>query len=573
MLKRNLVRHNRTKARGRTSVPLQPGTIIGGHRILRTLGAGGSGTVYLARHPRLHRDVALKVINDSHTESREIRAAFDRETQLVAGLNHANIIDVYDRNALDDPTDTHLWLSMRYIAGGDLTTLITTTPNGLTPERAVELITDIARGLDHAHTHGTMHRDVKPGNVLLDEDRAVLTDFGIARALGSTVTDTHVAASLNYAAPERFRRQPITNRSDIYSLGATLYQLLTGRVPFPTRDPAALINAHLHAAPPAPTAARPDLPDYLDHVITTAMAKDPDDRYTTCLELATNALRAITTTTYAPPISTPNHQLDPQSPVIRQENAQTKRPFLAHSDPMFKRDIGREAALRRAAERGDKNATFTLGYLLESRGDLTEAETWYRRAAYYGHKTSMRSLARLLEYRVDLAEAETWYRRAADSGDKTSLGSLARLVEKRGDLTEAETWHRRAADSGDKTSMGSLARLLEKRGNLTEAETWYRRRADDGDDVNAISLANLLEKRGNLDEAETWYRHVAERGFPPAMQHLADLLEKRGKHAEAETWRRKHRSEAKSLRDGIAALANRMRRHGVFDPERNPETP
>ncbi|MBY8855667.1 protein kinase [Nocardia sp. CA2R105] len=275
---------------------LQPGAVFNEFTIERLLGSGGMGTVYLAKHPRLRRRVALKVLTDTFTLDPKARFAFDREANLAAGLDHPNIVPVYDRNAADDPD---LWLAMRYVGGGDAAALLSEHPDGLAPERGVRLIDGAARALDYAHDQGVLHRDVKPANLLIETDhrhneRAVLTDFGIARTLDDTVTMSGIAASFAYAAPERFTDSPADRRADIYSLGCTLYQLLTGRPPFPRKDQAAVIGAHLTAPPPAPRALRPELPVELDAVIATALAKSPQDRYATCTALAEAATRCLT---------------------------------------------------------------------------------------------------------------------------------------------------------------------------------------------------------------------------------------------------------------------------------------
>ena len=274
---------------------LQPGAVFNEFTIERLLGSGGMGTVYLAGHPRLRRRVALKVLTDTFTLDPKARSAFDREANLAAGLDHPNIVPVYDRNAADDPD---LWLAMRYVDGGDAAALLSEHPDGLAPERGARLIDDAARALDYAHDQGVLHRDVKPANLLIETDhrqneRAVLTDFGIARTLDDTVTMSGIAASFAYAAPERFTDSPADRRADIYSLGCTLYQLLTGRPPFPRKDQAAVIGAHLTAPPPAPRALRPELPAEMDAVIATALAKSPQDRYPTCTALAEAAIRCL----------------------------------------------------------------------------------------------------------------------------------------------------------------------------------------------------------------------------------------------------------------------------------------
>lgn len=274
---------------------LQPGTVFAGFSIERLLGAGGMGTVYLAAHPRLRRRVALKVLGDTFVTDTKIRTAFDREATLAAGLDHPNIVPVYDRSAVDDAA---LWLAMRYIDGGDAAALLREHEQGLEPARAVRLVADAAHALDYAHAQGVLHRDVKPANLLIDNDhregeRAVLTDFGIARTLDDTVTLSGIAATFAYAAPERFSDTPADHRADIYSLGCTLFQLLTGQPPFPRKDQAAVIGAHLTAPPPAPRAVRPELPAALDDVIATALAKSPADRYPTCTALAAAAAAAL----------------------------------------------------------------------------------------------------------------------------------------------------------------------------------------------------------------------------------------------------------------------------------------
>jgi len=275
-------------------VHLRAGTNFAGYIVVRLLGTGGMGSVYLARHPRLERLVALKVLADTFTTDPKVRGAFDREAALAARLDHPNIVAVYDRSGPDDPA---LWLTMRYVAGGDANTLLAAAPEGLPPELAVRLIGDAAHALDFAHAKGVVHRDVKPANLVIDDDprhgqRALLTDFGIARTLDDTVTLSSVAASFAYAAPERFTAT-VDHRSDIYSLGCTLYHLLTGCHPYPRTDQAAVIAAHLTAPPPAPRDIRPELPAGLDAVIATAMAKSPDDRYGTCAALAEAARSAL----------------------------------------------------------------------------------------------------------------------------------------------------------------------------------------------------------------------------------------------------------------------------------------
>ncbi|MEV0296317.1 serine/threonine-protein kinase [Nocardia sp. NPDC050710] len=275
---------------------LAAGDVFAGFIIEDVLGVGGMGVVYSARHPRMDRLVALKVLNDALATDRRACSAFDREAALAARLDHPNIVAVYDRSA---PGDSVLWLAMRFIRGGDASSLLDHAPAGLAPELGVELIADAAAALDYAHAQGVLHRDVKPGNLLIEHDprhghRALLTDFGIARTLEDTVTLSTLAASFAYAAPERFTGALADHRADIYSLGCTLYHLLTGRPPFPRDDQAAVIGAHLSEPPPQPSHVRPILPAGLDTVVATALAKAPSERYPTCAALAEAARVAAT---------------------------------------------------------------------------------------------------------------------------------------------------------------------------------------------------------------------------------------------------------------------------------------
>ncbi|MBP2211349.1 serine/threonine-protein kinase [Rhodococcus ruber] len=274
---------------------LQPGSVFAGYRIERRLATGGMGSVYLARHPNLPRFVALKLLDLSANANPGNRSRFLREADHVARLEHPNIVTVYDRGNVGD----QLWIAMQYVDGTDAVGALREGP--MRPARAVRIVSETARALDHAHAHGVLHRDVKPANILLapssgsEPERVLLADFGIAKSLGSTaVTETGIlVASLQYASPEQIEGRPPGPRTDVYALGCTLYQLLTARPPFPGTEAAHLVHAHLHLAPPRPTAARPELPPALDAVIARAMAKRPEDRFPTCGALAAAARAAL----------------------------------------------------------------------------------------------------------------------------------------------------------------------------------------------------------------------------------------------------------------------------------------
>ncbi|MFE6864692.1 protein kinase [Nocardia sp. NPDC057668] len=294
---------------------LDPGAVFAGYTIERELGVGGMGRVYLAGHPRLERRIALKILNDDAARDAGVRARFDREAALVARLEHPHIVPIYDRSG---PDDENPWICMKFVNGGDAADLMAAARGHVPAEVAVHLLTDAARALDYAHRHGILHRDVKPANILIDRsdddaDRAVLSDFGIARAFDDSLTVTHLVATLAYTAPERFNGDPADHRADIYSLGCTFYEILTGRKPFPHRDPAPVIAAHMHTPPPRPTDLRPDLPPALNNVIATALAKDPRNRYPTCTDLATAARAVLDQATHPTRIRRPTTPGSPAS--------------------------------------------------------------------------------------------------------------------------------------------------------------------------------------------------------------------------------------------------------------------
>ncbi|WP_280433974.1 serine/threonine-protein kinase [Nocardia carnea] len=288
-----------------------PGTMVAGYRIERVLGGGGMGTVYLAAHPRLPRHDALKVLAREHGADPEFRARFLREAELLARLDHPNIVAVRDRGTEGD----HLWLAMQFVDGIDAAELLRRHPGGLSPAVVAHIAGEVARGLDEAHRAGLLHRDVKPANILLEArpggpDRVYVTDFGIARpAEGTSLTETGtVLATLAYAAPEQLRGAPVDLRADVYSLGCTLYELLFGSKPFPYTDAVAMMQAHLDEPPPRPAAADPRLPPGLDEVFATALAKDPARRYQSCGALARALEEVFTPGSGAPPPPNPSSE-------------------------------------------------------------------------------------------------------------------------------------------------------------------------------------------------------------------------------------------------------------------------
>ncbi|WKG04890.1 serine/threonine-protein kinase [Mycolicibacterium sp. HK-90] len=269
---------------------LADGKVFAGYRIVRLLGTGGMGEVYLVQHPRLPRQEALKILPAEVSADPHFRARFTREADIAATLWHPHIVSVHDRGE----DDGQLWITMDYVEGKDAAQLLRDRyPHGMPPFEALKIVSAIAEALDHAHERYLLHRDVKPANILLtdtrqDDRRILLADFGIARDTfavnGLTATNVTVG-SVAYAAPEQLTGQALDGRADQYALAATAFHLLTGAVPFPNTNPAVVIGNHLSSPPPRLASIRADLAG-IDDVLGKAMAKEPHERFDTCRAFA-----------------------------------------------------------------------------------------------------------------------------------------------------------------------------------------------------------------------------------------------------------------------------------------------
>ncbi|QLL05063.1 serine/threonine-protein kinase [Mycobacterium vicinigordonae] len=271
-------------------MPLDEGSTFAGYTIIRRLGSGGMGEVYLAQHPRLPRHDALKVVKTEVSADDEYRERFHREADTAAALWHPHIVAVHDRGE----TDGQLWIDMDYVDGTDAGALLEERyPNGMPGPEVVEIITGVAEALDYAHEHRMLHRDVKPANMLIakpdsPDRRVLLADFGIAGLVGEStgLTATNMTVgTVAYAAPEQLMGNDLDGRADQYALAASAFQLLTGEPPFQHSNPAVVISQHLTAAPPPIGNRRPSLAN-LDPVFSKALAKDPKDRYLRCVDFA-----------------------------------------------------------------------------------------------------------------------------------------------------------------------------------------------------------------------------------------------------------------------------------------------
>jgi eukaryotic-like serine/threonine-protein kinase len=259
------------------------GTLFDGrYTVVRKLGAGGMANVYLAEDQELGRRVAIKILNDRHANDEQFVERFRREAKNAAALSHPSIVSIYDRGEAEGT----YYIAMEYLEGRSLKELIVS--RGPAPVTvAVEYARQILSALRFAHRHGIVHRDIKPHNVLVDaEGRVKVTDFGIARAGTSQMTEAgSIVGTAQYLSPEQARGTNVDQRSDVYSLGIVLYELLTGTVPFNGDTPVEIAMKHLSTVPEPPSVRRPDVPRDLDLIVLRALAKDPDDRYQNAEEM------------------------------------------------------------------------------------------------------------------------------------------------------------------------------------------------------------------------------------------------------------------------------------------------
>jgi serine/threonine-protein kinase len=264
------------------------GQQIAGYRIESEIGRGGMAVVYRAKDLRLERTVALKLLAPELARNDTFRRRFTHESRVAAAIDHPHIVPVFEAGE----TEGVLYIAMRYVAGRDLRHLL--DREGPLPLTTATRITgQVASALDAAHDHGLVHRDVKPGNILVAQgtdsehpEHVYLTDFGLTKkslSLTGFTTVGQFVGTLDYVAPEQISGKPVDGRCDVYSLACVVHETLAGRPPFQRDDDMALLWAHQYDQPPPLTERRPDLPASVDEVLARALAKSPDDRYDSCL--------------------------------------------------------------------------------------------------------------------------------------------------------------------------------------------------------------------------------------------------------------------------------------------------
>ena len=274
---------------------IQPGQMLGPYRIINQIGRGGMATVYKAYQPSVDRYVAVKVLPSQLAESREFAARFQQEARIIAKLEHPHILPVFDYGESDGVA----YFVMRYLDAGTLRDKME-AGRPLPLDVIDKLFTQLTDALSYAHSHGIVHRDLKPANALIDaQGNVFLTDFGIAKLLESasprlTQTDA-IMGTPAYISPEQAQGNPVDQRSDIYSLGIILYEMVTGSVPFTAETPLAVLFKHISDPLPPPSLVKPDIPTAIEQVLLKALAKDPKDRFATASEFMAAWKRALET--------------------------------------------------------------------------------------------------------------------------------------------------------------------------------------------------------------------------------------------------------------------------------------
>lgn len=274
-------------------------TLGGRYRLVELLGSGGMATIYRATDTGLGRDVALKLLRPEYLRDPDFSSRFRQEAQSAASLSHPNVVTVYDYG--EDPSGPYI--VMELVDGEDLATILRRS-GPLPPRQVARIGAGVARALAAAHARGLVHRDVKPGNVLLQGDHAYLTDFGLSKLLDSDASRLtapgRMVGTAEYLSPEQIRGEPVTGATDTYSLGCVIFECVQGGPPFGDREGMNILWGHLQDEPPDPAKSRTDISPAFSHALKAALRKEPAERPITSVEYARSLSQAAGIPTIGP---------------------------------------------------------------------------------------------------------------------------------------------------------------------------------------------------------------------------------------------------------------------------------
>lgn len=517
---------------------------IGDYRLMGRLGAGGMGLVYLGQSLS-NRLVAVKVVHRELAADAEFRDRFSREISAVRQVSGAFTAPVVDA----DPQAATPWLATVYIPGPTLDQAV--EEHGPLPENTVRTLgAGLSEALRDIHRSGLIHRDLKPGNVLLAEDGPRVLDFGIAHlADGTKLTKTGTAIGTpGFWSPEQVQQQELTSASDVFSLGALLGFAAQGRPVFGTGHPLTQMRRVCDGDPDLA-----DVPDRLRELLDRCLAKPPEQR-PKIPELLRMASAVPTQQAWLPDgvtamVTAQTKQEGDAATEITPPDPPTRKytEFAAndHPAPPPREERARSAASGppsdpKPAQNADTELAFARGQDFERAGQSTTAMVEYEEAARAGHPDAAYRLGALHAEREQTDAARSWLKTAFDLGVANAGFQLGYLAEINEDEAGAEKWYRKAIAQGDVDSMVNLGVRLRARGNDAEAEVWYRRAANSGDQDGKRNLARLAQQLGRLTEATTLSRELAEAGDVASMGDYADLLvEHLDDPVAAEEWFRK----------------------------------
>ncbi|RIK62795.1 MAG: hypothetical protein DCC64_09565 [Planctomycetota bacterium] len=501
------------------------GTMLGQCRLLERIGMGGMGHVYRAKHQGLDKDVAVKVLPRELCNNSVMKERFLNEARTAGQLEHPNIMPVY---AVDEQQGQP-YIVMQLIDGVPVSRLV--GRQGVDPLLAVKIAAQVARGLAFAHRHNTVHRDIKPDNLMITSNgRVKITDFGVAAALGSVLSGGH-SGSPPYMSPEQCRGEQVDGRSDIYSLGVTLYLLLTGRRPFLGETPQALILMHQQDDYPRLTHLRPGLPLELERITNQMLAKKPEARYQNAEELA--------------------EDLEAAGEALR--NLRRRTVSVKRSDQSSIYRLAQKAE-EAASEEFNRHETVELAILsITTQADAAtgDAQRAMRLARY---DEALKQIDRALKIKPDdprtlllrghihrkqrkLKEALDDYRRAVeinpdDPRARSFLGGLQRMM---GDLGGAKEniMHALKLDAMNVEARIALGKIYEKGRALTSAKREYEKAIElvPADERGYVALAVLLIENPSLKD-----KHDRQEPLDRAKELLEKALELNPSFAESAYW-------------------------------------